>query len=230
MRILVTGGAGFIGSHVVDRLVVDGHDVVVLDRRLPAVPNDAVDYRCADVRDPEAWLACLRDVEGVSHHAALVGRGGLADVRDYVASNDAGTAAGLWAMQRLGFGGRLVVASTTAVYGDLGGQPPTEQSPVDPQTVYAATKLHQEHLCLAFGREHGVSVIVLRYASVYGPGMSLETPDVDAPGGPVPVEDVATANALALTAPPHVSGVHNVVVAEGRLGDAGYAAWEMAQR
>lgn len=229
MRILVTGGAGFVGSRVVDRLVSDGHDVVVLDRRVPSLPGEAVDYRCADVRDPEAWLACLRGVDAVSHQAAVVGGGGT-DVRDYVACNDAGTAAGLWALDRIGFSGRLVVASTTAVYGDLRGEPLSEQSPVDPQTVYAATKLHQEHLCLAFGREHGLSVIVLRYAAVHGPGMSVDSPDATAPGGPVAVEDVATANALALSAPPHVSGVLNVVAAEGRLGDAGYAAWELAQR
>ena len=189
MRVLVTGGAGFIGSHVVDRLVGDGHEVVVLDLRLPSRLPSGVDHRRADVRDPEAWLACLRDVDAVCHQAAVVGSGAFGDVRELVAGNDGGIAAGLWAMHRIGFTGRLVVTSTTAVE-------------VEPLSVYAATKLHQEQLALAFGREHGVQVDVLRLPPVVGDGMYLDSPDLTAPGEPVPVDDAAAVIVRALTAAP----------------------------
>ncbi|CAN5907406.1 NAD-dependent epimerase/dehydratase family protein [soil metagenome] len=126
MRILVTGGLGFVGSHLVDRLVGDGHEVVVLDSVAPhvhAVDPDyrlaGVDYRIGDIRDRDAWVDALAGVEAVSHQAARVGLGvSPADVGDYVADNDVGTAAGLWAMHATGFSGRLVLASSMVVYGE----------------------------------------------------------------------------------------------------------------
>ena len=220
MRVLVTGGAGFIGSHIVDRLIGDGHDVVVLDSLAPDVHpeppsylNPLARYVVADVVEPEAWLDAGEGVDAVCHQAARVGLGvDFGDVRRYVADNDAGTAAGLWALHRLGFCGRLVLASSMVVYGegryrcaehgaqpapprrpvdlaagrfdprcpacgdDLQDEPVTEDAPVDPRNVYAATKVHQEHLAAAFGREHGVAVTALRYHNVYGPRMPRDTP------------------------------------------------------
>jgi nucleoside-diphosphate-sugar epimerase len=187
MRILVTGGAGFIGSHVVDRLVDEGHEVVVLDLRSPTAGRSGVDHRCADVRDPEAWLACLHGVDAVCHQAAVLGSD-FGEVRDLVAGNDGGMAAGLWAMHRIGFTGRLVVTSTTAVE-------------VEPLSVYAATRLHQEQLALAFGREHGVPVEVLRLPPVVGDGMFLDSPDLTAPGDPLPVDEAAAVIVRTVTAP-----------------------------
>jgi dTDP-L-rhamnose 4-epimerase len=126
MRILVTGGLGFIGSRVVDDLVGLDHDVVVLDSvaaHLHAVDpdyrNPSATYVRGDVRDPEAWLGSLRGVEAVAHQAARVGLGvSPADVRGYVEDNDVGTAVGLWAMHESGFAGRLVLASSMVVYGE----------------------------------------------------------------------------------------------------------------
>jgi dTDP-L-rhamnose 4-epimerase len=126
MRILVTGGLGFIGSHLVDDLVVDGHDVVVVDSLAPHVHEVDPDYRNpgasyvdGDVRDPEVWLAALAGVDAVSHQAARVGLGvSPADVLGYVDDNDRGTAAGLWAMHEVGFAGRLVLASSMVIYGE----------------------------------------------------------------------------------------------------------------
>jgi dTDP-L-rhamnose 4-epimerase len=120
MRLLVTGGAGFVGSHVVDELCAFGHDVVVLDR---AARPDHLDGRAAyvrgDVRDEQTWVAALRGVDAVSHQAAKVGLGvRAADVSSYVADNDVGTAAGLRAMDSIGFRGRLVLASSMVVYGE----------------------------------------------------------------------------------------------------------------
>ena len=221
MRVLVTGGAGFIGSHVVDALVVGGHDVVVLDSLDPAAHgperpdylNPDARYVWGDVRCVDDWRTCLTGVEAVSHQAARVGLGSsAADVRAYVAANDEGTAAGLWAMHDTSFRGRLVLASSMVVYGEgayrcaaHGGvrpsartiedlkagrfEPPCpvcggaltpeavhEDAPLEPRSVYAATKLHQEQLCAAVGREAGWPVTALRYHNVYGPRMPRDTP------------------------------------------------------
>ncbi len=213
-RILVTGGAGFVGSHVVDLLVAAGHEVVVLDSlvasgdRPPRWLRPDVEAVRGDVRDPEAWRQAARGVTAVCHQAARVGLGvDFGDVVRYVADNDTGTAVGLAVLHDLGFRGRIVLASSMVVYGegryrcprhgdvrpgaraqdDLAAgrfDPPCpacgsplawaavgEDAPTDPRNVYAATKLHQEHLCALYGREHGTTVTALRYHNVYGPRM-----------------------------------------------------------
>lgn len=275
MRALVTGGAGFVGSHVVDALVDAGHEVVVLDSlaahggRRPAWWRDDVEAHVADVRDPEAWQRALRGVDAVSHQAARVGLGvDLGDVRAYVADNDEGTAVGLWAMHDAGFCGRLVLASSMVVYGEgryrcgrhgdvrppprsvgdlaagrfdppcpgcgapLAWAPIDESAPTDPRNVYAATKLHQEHLCAAWARETGTAVTALRYHNVYGQRCPHGTPYagvasifasavaagrrpvVFEDGGQtrdfVHVRDVARANLLALTREEPYDGCLNV--------------------
>jgi dTDP-L-rhamnose 4-epimerase len=124
--ILVTGGAGFIGSHVVDALLRSGHDVRVLDVLLPAAhrePPDYLDPRAewmeGDVRDPDAVARAIDGVTAVSHQAAMVGLGtDIGDIADYVAHNDLGTAVLLRALARIGFSGRLVLASSMVVYGE----------------------------------------------------------------------------------------------------------------
>lgn len=126
MRILVTGGLGFIGSRLVDDLVAADHDVIVLDSVAahvhavdPDYRNPAATYRQGDVRDPDAWREALVGADAVSHQAARVGLGvSPADVRGYVEDNDLGTAVGLWAMHEAGFAGRLVIASSMVVYGE----------------------------------------------------------------------------------------------------------------
>ena len=213
MKVVVSGGAGFIGSHVVDALVDAAHDVVVIDREPPRYPNRRATYLQFDVRDPLVWPRALDGADAVSHQAARVGLGVcFADVADYVGDNDAGTAAMLLAMDQVGFTGRVVLASSMVVYGDgaytcracgsvrpaeraaerlVGGlfepacprcggdlQPELtkEDAQIDPRNVYAATKIHQEHLCFAYGRESGTSVVALRYHNVYGPRSPVDTP------------------------------------------------------
>jgi dTDP-L-rhamnose 4-epimerase len=124
--ILVTGGAGFIGSHVVDALLDAGHDVRVLDVLLPAAHRERPGYLDAraewiegDVRDPDAVARAVDGVGAVSHQAAMVGLGtDIGDVADYVAHNDFGTAVLLQALAARGFTGRLVLASSMVVYGE----------------------------------------------------------------------------------------------------------------
>ncbi len=265
MKVLVTGGAGFIGSHIVDELVELGHGVVSLDNLdpsahagAPAYLNRGARYVWGTVADPENWRQCLSGVDSVCHQAAKVGLGvNFGDVREYVDANDVGMAAGLLAMHEQGFSGPLVLASSMVVYGEgayacaehgdvvplprstedlsagefdprcpvcranLEPRAVSEDANLDPRNVYAATKLHQEHLCFAFGRESGARVVALRYHNVYGPRMPRDTPyagvasifrsALEAGLAPrvfedgmqrrdfVHVRDVAHANVLALT-------------------------------
>jgi dTDP-L-rhamnose 4-epimerase len=124
--ILVTGGAGFIGSHVVDALLEQGHDVRVLDALLPAAHRERPEYLDpraewieGDVRDPATTARAVAGVSAVSHQAAMVGLGtDIGDVADYVGHNDLGTAVLLRALAAAGFSGRLVLASSMVVYGE----------------------------------------------------------------------------------------------------------------
>jgi dTDP-L-rhamnose 4-epimerase len=213
MRVLVTGGAGFIGSHVVSALAERGHETVVLDIRDGGPPCDAYDtYVRGDVRDREAVAAALAGVDAVCHQAAMVGlTEDFADAPAYVGVNDLGTARLLAAMTDAGVR-RLVLAGSMVVYGegrydcpahgavrprpraetDLAGgrfEPRcprcgaelrpglvAEDAPADPRSVYAATKLAQEHLAGVWARVTGALAVSLRYHNVYGPGMPRDTP------------------------------------------------------
>lgn len=294
MRVLVTGGAGFVGSHVVDELAGRGDEVVVLDNLDPAAHRAEPDYLRPDVEYVFGDVASIDDVraavgpgvDAVCHQASRVGLGvDFGDVGRYVHDNDVGTAVLLEALFSCGFRRRLVLASSMVVYGEgryecpehgvvqpgprdidalRAGQfePPCphcgvalapalvdEDASPDPRNVYAATKLHQEHLVSVFGRECGASVIALRYHNVYGPRMPRDTPYAGVAsifrsalaGGRAPavfedggqrrdfvhVRDVARANVLALSAPASTSGAFNI--ASGTHHTVGELAGELAR-
>jgi UDP-glucose 4-epimerase len=174
MRIAVTGGCGFIGSHVVDHLIRGGHDVAVLDvgRRWL---NPRAEYRHADIFDDSALGATMAGAEAVFHLA------GAADVNEVAADpvravrlNVEGTTRVLEAARHAGVG-RFVLASTVWVYGAaIGGGELTEDAPIDvrsPGHVYVATKLAAELLVHSYWEMYGQHFTVLRYGIPYGPRM-----------------------------------------------------------
>lgn len=133
MRVLVTGGAGFVGSHIVDALLDQGSDVIVLDALLPLAHGDAmaaqradVTFVRGDVRDPDVVARAVTGVDVVCHQAAMVGLGvDTRDVVDYVSCNDLGTAVLLRALAERRYRGRIVLASSMVVYGEGGYRCPT---------------------------------------------------------------------------------------------------------
>lgn len=126
MKVLVTGGCGFIGSHIVDALVERGIHVRVLDLLHPLAHdgepdyhNPAAEYVFGDIQDEDVVERCLEGIDAVSHQAAMVGLGrDFGDVVDYVRHNDLGTATLLRALARRGASARLVLASSMVVYGE----------------------------------------------------------------------------------------------------------------
>ena len=214
MKVLVTGGAGFIGSHIVEQLVAGGADVRVLDRVPPPASRGRSTSGSPTSPTTRRWRPRVDGVDAVCHQAAKVGSASTSATSvEYVAHNDVGTAALLRAVHDAGFAGRLVLASSMVVYGEgatgarprrrsarrraasrtstpgqfepplparaatpLTPEPVAEDAPLDPRNVYAATKVHQEHLLPAYARETGVPVTALRYHNVYGPRMPRDTP------------------------------------------------------
>ncbi len=128
MRVLVTGGAGFVGSHVVDLLIDSGHEVRVLDSLTAAAHHDrpdylnpAADYVFADLVDEQAVQQAVAGMEAICHQGARVGLGvDFDDVTSYVTDNALGTAFLLRALHRRRFEGRIVLASSMVVYGEGG--------------------------------------------------------------------------------------------------------------
>ncbi|MBI2199621.1 MAG: SDR family oxidoreductase [Candidatus Rokubacteria bacterium] len=176
MRAIVTGGAGFIGSHLVDRLAADGHSVLALDNFSTGRPDTLahlagharVRLERADVAEADRLPPLFDGADWVFHLAAL------ADIvpsierpLDYHRANVNGTAAVLEAARRSGVT-RFLYAASSSCYGIPDQYPTPEEAPMRPQYPYALTKLLGEQCVLHWGRVYGLPVVSLRLFNVYG--------------------------------------------------------------
>lgn len=182
---LVTGAAGFIGSHLVEHLLVQGHKVVGLDNlstgsrnNLGRLLNDPrLVFIEGDIRDyPTAHRACA-GVDYVLHQAALgsVPRS-LANPRETVDVNVVGTLTMLQAAQAVQTIKRFVSASSSSIYGDVQEKYKVETIPSAPRSPYAASKAAVESLCSGFFHGYGLPTVSLRYSNVYGPRQRADGP------------------------------------------------------
>ncbi|PWU24970.1 MAG: epimerase, partial [Candidatus Rokuibacteriota bacterium] len=172
MIVLVTGGAGFIGSHVVDRLAAEGHEPRIFDLVRSPYVNGEVECLVGDLLDREALERAMRGCDAVAHLAAV------ADVNDVVADparadlvNVRGTQLALEAALAQGVG-RFVYASTVWVYGGANGngRPLDEDTPLAlPTHFYTATKLAGEMYCRSYAELYGLRQTTLRFGIPYGP-------------------------------------------------------------
>ena len=230
MQLLITGGAGFIGSHSVEAAKAAGHNVRVFDNLSSGsrenVP-DKVELVVGDITNAAQVRAAAEGCDAVLHLAALVSvPQSMREPAETLAINTVGTANVLEAARQVGMR-RFVLASTCAVYGDLPGRK-DELSPVQPLSPYAASKLMAEQWAQLYTTAYGLETVVLRYFNVYGPRQRADSPysgvlarwctavqrgetctvfgDGSATRDFVSVHDVAAANLLALTSPAMQAG------------------------
>ena len=169
MRALVTGGSGFIGSHVVDRLQAHGVTARVFDRVAPPSESNPEFHR-GDILDLDSLIAAMDGVDAVVHMAAV------ADVKDVFDDprhseevNVKGTANVLEAMRQAEVS-RILYASTTWVYSDCDEDTVDEETPIRPPShLYTATKMASELYCRAYHKLYGIDFTVLRFGIPYGP-------------------------------------------------------------
>ena len=175
MNCLVTGGAGFIGSNLTERLVKEGHKVKVIDNlstgkkeNLNNILND-IEFIEGDIRDYSLIKKSVNNLNIIFHEAALpsVPR----SIADPIASNEVninGTLNILYAAKEHNVG-RVVFASSSSVYGDTPELPKHEKMLTDPLSPYAVTKLAGERYCRVFTNVYGLETFALRYFNVFGP-------------------------------------------------------------
>jgi UDP-glucose 4-epimerase len=172
MRVLVTGGAGFIGSHLVDALVGRGDEVVVLDDLSTGfaanVHPDATIVE-GSVADEATARRAVGGCEVVFHQAAH--KAVLRSVEQPLTTDTANTHGTLTILKAAADAGvhRVVHASSSSVYGGAATIPTPETAPLVPRSPYAVTKLAAEHYCRVFAELYGLETVALRYFNVYGP-------------------------------------------------------------
>jgi UDP-glucose 4-epimerase len=175
MRILVTGGAGFIGSHVVDTFVAAGHHVAVVDNLSTGKRdnlNAAATFYEVDLRDTDALhnVFNAEQPDLVDHHAAQVEvRRSLADPQFDATVNVLGTLNLLEAARAAGTHRIIFISSGGAAYGEPVNLPCTEEHPIRPLSPYGASKGSVELYLSVYAQTHGIAAVILRYANVYGP-------------------------------------------------------------
>ncbi len=174
-KFLVTGGAGFIGGHITEHLIGEGHEVVVFDNlstgklsNLDAVKGK-VEVVTGDIRDQAALETACRGVDYVIHHAAEISM--TKSVEDPAFCNEVnvgGTVNVLVAAKNNG-AKRVVLASSSAIYGDTGRVKQDETMLPHPLSPYGASKISGEHYCGVFTQVYGLETVCLRYFNVFGP-------------------------------------------------------------
>ncbi len=180
MKVLITGGAGFIGSNTAEHLLGLGWTVRVLDDlsggSLDNLAGLNVEFLKGDIRDPKALSRAMKGVDAVLHLAALV------SVPESVKSprlsheiNETGSFNVFEAARAAGVK-RVVAASSSAVYGNGKGLPKREEMPVRPESPYAFGKAAVEHYAYVFSSLYGVEGVCLRYFNVFGPKQSFSSP------------------------------------------------------
>jgi len=182
MKILVTGGAGFIGTHVTKLLLDDNHQVVVLDN-LSCGHKDQIDPRAklivADIKDPQKTKAALADADAVIHMAGLIiVPESVAEPQKYCDNNVLGTISLLESMRQTGVK-KIIFSSSACVYGTPDKLPIKEDAPVRPDNPYGACKTSIEAFLQTYHANFGFDSTILRYFNPYGPG-ELHDPETHA--------------------------------------------------
>lgn len=169
MLVLVSGGSGFIGSHVVDRLLKEGYSVRVFDKAKPL--QEGVEWFKGDLLNERDTLEACRNVEAVFHLAAIADVNvALSSFNTCLMINEMGTMNFLQSATAQEVE-RIVLASTSWIYGRSKGAV-TEETPIPfPDHIYTKTKIGQEHLFFSWNQHHGLPYTILRYDIPYGPRM-----------------------------------------------------------
>jgi len=187
MKVLITGGAGFIGSCIAKELALNGTDVVVLDNLSSGYRSNISGLRDVrlveeDIRNAAAVDAAAAGVDVIFHLAASVGNKRSIDepVKD-AEINVIGTLRVLEAARRAGVR-KVIISSSAGIFGELKTLPIREDHPVEPDSPYGASKLGAEKEGLAYAKLYGIEVVCLRYFNVYGPNQRF-----DAYGNVIPI-------------------------------------------
>jgi nucleoside-diphosphate-sugar epimerase len=186
-RVLVTGGAGFIGSNLVKHLIDTGNSVTVLDNFMSGYrsnldPFPSVNIIEGDVRDKTVVEKAMQGIEVVFHLAASVGNKRSIDFPVIDAEiNVIGTLNILEAARRAGVK-KIVTSSSAGIFGELKTIPIKEDHPIEPDSPYGCSKLYEEKICLSYAKLYDIEAVCLRYFNVYGPNQRF-----DAYGNVIPI-------------------------------------------
>lgn len=238
-RVLVTGGAGFIGSHIVDRLVQEGYEVGVVDNFATGsltnisqhLPSKKIQFHECDISDYEAVSKIVKGYDAIIHEAALVSVARSVEHPELTNRvNVSGTVNLLKSAVDHGVQ-KVIYASSSSVYGDTETLPKKESMNPSPISPYGVSKLAAENYCKSFARVYGLATVSLRYFNVYGPrqkygpysgvipifvkkALKDEPPTINGDGEQTRdftfVEDVVQANLLALRNQVKPGEVYNV--------------------